>query len=97
MYYVYILKCNDGSFYTGVTSNLELRIVQHNSNEFEGYTKSRRPVRLVFHSAFSQIKDAIESEKQIKGWSRSKKKALIAGDFEKLKMLSKRHASTSSA
>ena len=91
-YYVYILKCNDGSYYTGVTNNIEKRLAEHNSdNSVTSYTFKRRPVELVYCQEFNDIKQAIELEKQIKGWSRRKKEALINEDWEKLKLYSKNY------
>ena len=84
--WLYILKCADGSFYTGTTrASLEQRIVQHQAGEFDGYTSMRRPVKLVFSESFERITDAIESERRIKGWPRAKKEALIAGDFTRVR------------
>jgi len=88
-YFVYIVKCSDGSYYTGVTSNLERRLNEHNSGSIKGYTSERLPVNLVYSNRFGNINDAIHAEKQIKGWSRAKKEALIKGDFEALVNLSK--------
>ncbi len=87
-YFVYILKCSDDSYYTGITNNLEKRINEHNSGMIKGYTSKRLPVVLLYSQRFDDINRAIEVEKQIKGWSRRKKKALIAGDFELLIELS---------
>ena len=81
-YFVYILKCSDDRYYTGVTNNLEKRINEHQSGIIEGYTSSRLPVKLVFSERFSDINQAINFEKQIKGWSRAKKQALIRGEFD---------------
>lgn len=89
-YYVYILECADKSYYTGVTNNLERRIAEHNSGLLKGYTSSRLPVKLVYYAYFNRIEDAIRFEKQIKGWSRKKKEALINGDIKLLKALSNR-------
>jgi len=88
-YFVYILKCSNGSYYTGVTSNLEKRIEEHNTGTYKGYTSTRLPVELVYSNRFTDVNEAIRSEKQIKGWSRAKKEALIKGDFDLLKELSK--------
>ena len=86
--YVYILKCADGSFYVGVTNDVELRIAQHNSGQSEAsYTNSRRPVELVYVEAFEDFNKAIDREKQIKGWGREKKKALIEQNWDKLRLL----------
>jgi putative endonuclease len=89
-YWVYILKCSDDSYYTGSTSNIEKRLSEHKQGLIKGYTYSRRPVELVFSEYFNNVNDAISAERQIKGWSRSKKEALINGDFELLKELSKK-------
>jgi len=89
--YVYILKYADDSYYTGVTSNLDQRMQQHESGFYpECYTASRRPVELVFYAEFTNIGFAIDKEKQIKKWSRSKKEALINGDFDQLPNLAKK-------
>ena len=88
-YFVYILKCSDNSFYTGITNNIEKRINEHQSGiNSKCYTHSRRPVKLVFYEEFQNPNEAISKEKQIKGWSRKKKQALINNDFEELKRLS---------
>jgi putative endonuclease len=91
--YVYIVRCCDGSFYTGSTrGSLEDRINQHNAGSYGGYTATRRPVTLFYAEYFDRITDAIASERQIKGWSRAKKMALARGDFDALKLLSRRSA-----
>lgn len=91
-YYVYILKCNDQSYYTGVTNNLDRRLAEHNSSGNNiNYTSTRRPLELVFSQEFFDIKQAIALEKQIKGWSRKKKTAFIEEDWLKLKALSKNY------
>jgi len=82
--WVYILKCSDGSYYTGCTTNLEKRIQEHNFNKYDNYTSARLPVELVYSQQFANINDAIAAERQIKGWSKSKKEALIKGDFDLL-------------
>ncbi|HET9030529.1 MAG TPA: GIY-YIG nuclease family protein [Candidatus Aquilonibacter sp.] len=84
-YYVYMLKCSDGSFYVGVTSAIEVRIAQHQTGwNPRCYTHERRPVKLVHVSEFIDVHQAIAWEKQLKGWSRKKKIALMMGDFEKI-------------
>jgi putative endonuclease len=89
--YLYILKCSDGGYYTGTAcSGLEQRIAQHNAGTYDGYTASRRPVTLIFSEWSERITDAIAPERQVKGWSRAKKEALIRGDFQRLRELSKR-------
>jgi predicted GIY-YIG superfamily endonuclease len=90
MFYVYILRCFDNSYYIGQTDDLITRIAQHNSGEIAGYTAERFPVTVLFSRAFELRNEAVLFEKQIKGWSRKKKEALIAGDFESLKSLSKK-------
>ncbi|RUM08179.1 GIY-YIG nuclease family protein [Rhizobium chutanense] len=88
---VYILRCSDGSYYTGLTKQeVEARVWEHNSGTYDGYTAKRRPVELVFTETYDLIIDAIARERQIKGWSRRKKEALIAMDYEALPGLSKR-------
>ena len=88
-YYVYILRCNDKSYYTGVTSNLEGRLIQHEDRKYHrSYTASRLPVELVFWERFYNPVHAIDFEKQVKGWSRNKKEALIKRNWHKLKELS---------
>ncbi|MBC7695837.1 MAG: GIY-YIG nuclease family protein [Burkholderiales bacterium] len=89
--YLYILKCSDGSYYRGVTNNLDRRLIEHNQGiNKESYTFTRRPVELVFHEMFSDFNLAFELETKIKKWSKAKKQALINGDFELLKVLSKK-------
>lgn len=89
--YVYILECSDGTLYTGVTSNLELRLDQHHSGFFyKCYTYKRRPLKHLFTREFDNILEAFCFEKQLKGWSAAKKRALIAGDYEELKRLARR-------
>ncbi len=89
--YVYILKCADNTYYTGVTTNLQKRMMEHATAKHpESYTAKRLPVELVFHTAFTDIFIAIAKEKQIKKWSRAKKEALIASKFDDLPNLSKK-------
>jgi putative endonuclease len=94
--YMYILKCSDGTYYTGSTTNLELRLAQHNAGEGANYTKKRLPVELVYNEEYSRIDDAFFREKQIQGWRREKKEALIKGSFESLPILASSVASTAS-
>ncbi len=91
VYYVYILKCSDETYYTGFTSNLNKRLLEHNTGlHKESYTFSRRPLVLEFYAEFTNVQIAIETEKQIKKWSRAKKQALIKGEFDQLPNLSKK-------
>ena len=77
-YYVYILECNDKSYYTGITNDLDRRIIEHNTGFVKGcYTYTRRPVILKYYSHFFDVKQAIAWEKQIKGWSRKRKRLYL--------------------
>ncbi|RXM38608.1 hypothetical protein BOQ62_16175 [Chryseobacterium sp. CH21] len=90
IYYVYIVKCSDNSYYTGFTNDLERRINEHNDGlNPESYTYTRKPVELVFYLEFNDAAQAISFEKQIKGWSRKKKEAIINDNWDLLPMLSK--------
>ena len=81
--YLYILRCADGSYYVGTTrGELEARIAEHQAGRFDGYTARRRPITLVFHQHFERIEDAVAAERQVKGWRREKKEALIRGDSQ---------------
>ena len=89
-YYIYILKCSDNSYYTGVTNDLERRISEHEiGDDPRNYTFKRRPFELVYYDEFHNINDAIDAEKQIKGWRREKKEALIRGNYDSLSRLSR--------
>ena len=91
--WLYMLRCADGSYYVGTAhSGLEARIAEHQAGAFDGYTARRRPVTLVFHQDFESIEDAVAAERQVKGWRREKKEALIRGDFTALPALSRRPA-----
>jgi putative endonuclease len=89
--YAYMLRCADGSYYVGSARlGLEQRISEHNSGAYRGYTSTRRPVVLVWAQHCLNITDAIAIERQIKGWSRAKKEALIRDDYDTIKKLAKR-------
>ncbi|MGE5479518.1 MAG: GIY-YIG nuclease family protein [Chloroflexota bacterium] len=90
MAYMYILKCSDGSFYTGSSKNLELRLWQHQHGEGAEYTKTRLPVELVYFEEYPRIDDAFYREKQVQGWSRRKKEALINSKPEFISKLAKK-------
>ena len=91
VYWVYILKCSDNSYYTGMTSNLEQRLWDHENRKYlNSYTSTRLPVELVFIATFSEVEMAIDAEKQIKKWSRAKKEALINEKFDLLIALAKK-------
>lgn len=82
--YMYILLCSDGTFYTGSTTDLEQRLWQHKYGAGANYTKKRLPVKLVYSEEFERIDTAFAREKQVQGWSRAKKFALINSRFDKL-------------
>ncbi len=89
--YVYILECKDGTYYTGVTNDIERRFNEHiNGENSNSYTYSRRPLKLVFSELFIEPNQAIEFEKQIKKWNRKKKIALINREWNKLSDLAKK-------
>jgi putative endonuclease len=91
-YFVYILKCNDNSYYTGFTNNLERRLLEHNSGiNKDSYTHNKRPLTLVWFETFNDVNNAIATEKQIKGWSRRKKEALITENWDNLILYSKNY------
>ena len=88
-YFVYILECADKSYYVGVTNDLEARLSQHSDGEnVFAYTFSRRPLLLRYYQRFDQIENAIDFEKQVKGWSRKKKEALFEEDWGEIVRLS---------
>lgn len=86
--WVYILECSDGSYYVGCSTNLVQRMEQHEQGTFSGYTAKRRPVVLKWSGDTNDINSAIATERQIKGWSRAKKEALIRGDWDAIHELS---------
>jgi len=87
---VYLLRCADGSYYTGLTrKSAEARVWEHNQKVVPGYTSTRTPVELVFGEVYTSVLEAIARERQIKGWSRAKKEALIAQNYEGLPPLSR--------
>ena len=89
--YMYILECADGSYYTGSTIHLEIRFKQHQNGEGANHTKKHLPVKLVYFEEFPRIDQAFYREKQVQGWSRKKKEALINRQYEKLPKLSKNY------
>ena len=89
IYYVYILKCSDESYYTGITNNLDRRLKEHIYGKYKDcYTYRRRPLEIQFQETFIDVLQAIYFEKKIKKWTKDKKKALINGDFDMLQILS---------
>ncbi|HEX8225495.1 MAG TPA: TrmJ/YjtD family RNA methyltransferase [Allosphingosinicella sp.] len=89
-FYVYLLRCSDGHYYAGHTDDLDSRVAQHQSGAIPGYTQKRRPVQLIWADRFPDRDSAFAAERQIKGWSRAKKEALVRGDFEALRELARR-------
>lgn len=91
MFYVYILKCANGKFYTGsARGDLKKRLLEHQNGTYAGWTSNYLPVELVFSEKFDNQIAMIEMERKIKGWSRAKKQALIDGDINKLSILAKK-------
>ena len=89
-FWVYIIRCADGSYYTGHTDNLEKRIAEHTTGAITNcYTYKRHPLELVFSQDFALREEALTYERQIKGWSRKKKEAMINGDWTEVSHLSK--------
>lgn len=91
-FHAYLLRCADGSYYVGHTDDLERRLAQHQAGEIPGYTHDRRPVELIWSEAFASRDEALAAEQQIKGWSRAKKEALVAGDWDRVRALASRAA-----
>jgi putative endonuclease len=90
MAWMYILKCADNSYYVGSTTNLDLRLVQHQSGKGSRYTSGRLPVELVYGEEYERVSDAYAREKQVQNWGRAKRKALINGNVEALPPLAKK-------
>ena len=88
-FYAYLLRCKDGSYYAGHTNDLERRMSEHQCGALGGYTAKRLPVGLVWSEDFGTRDDVFAIERQIKGWTRAKKEALIAGDWELMARLSR--------
>jgi predicted GIY-YIG superfamily endonuclease len=89
-FFTYILRCADGSYYTSSTDELDKRIAEHQNGEGCAWTRKRLPVEFVWRQEFPTRDEARAAEHQIKRWSRAKKEALIAGDFDLLKLLAGR-------
>lgn len=86
---MYILRCADGSYYTGHTDDLAKRLAEHQTGQAAGYTATRRPVKLLFSEEFPTREEALASEQRIKGWSRKKKEAMMRGDWMEVSRLAK--------
>jgi len=92
-FFAYLLRCSDGSYYAGHTDDLDIRLAQHQAGSLGGYTRSRRPVALVWSDSFPTRDEAFAAERRIKGWSRAKKEALISGDWERIRYLARNRES----
>ena len=90
MAYMYILKCDDGTFYTGSTVDLAKRIEEHQVGRGANYTARRIPVELVYYEVYESVADAFEREKQVQNWSHAKKRALIEENYCDLSILAKK-------
>ncbi len=88
-FWTYMLHCADRSFYTGHTDDLQTRVAQHETGAIPGYTQNRRPIKLVWSQEFGTRMEALEAERQIKGWSRAKKLALIREDWKRISTLAR--------
>ncbi len=93
-FWAYVLRCADGSYYTGHTDDLHRRIAQHQTGEIAGYTQRRRPVTLMWSQDFPSRAEALAAEFQVKDWSRAKKEALFRGDWEALSRAAKKRPGT---
>jgi len=88
-FWVYMLRCRDGSYYVGHTDDLEKRMAEHQLGAMPDYTRNRRPVELVFAAEMPTRDDALLRERQIKGWNRQKKAALASADWERIRTLAR--------
>ena len=91
-FWVYILTCADGSYYTGHTDDLDKRMAEHQTGEYCAHTREKRPVTLVFTQECATRVEALEAERRIKGWSRAKKEAMMRGDWSEVSRLAKSRA-----
>ncbi len=89
--YLYILLCSDGSYYVGSTTDLEIRLTEHQTGTGANFTSKHLPVKLIYFEEYQRIEDAFQREKQIQGWSRKKKEALMHRQKEELVRLSKNY------
>jgi putative endonuclease len=88
---IYILRCSDGSYYTGITRrSVDERVSEHAQGLIDAYTARRLPVELIFSEDYSRVDEAVAAERRIKGWSRAKKEAYMRGDFTRLSELARR-------
>ena len=92
MYYVYVLRCSNNSLYVGYTHDVGRRVRSHSLGLGAAWTYKRLPVELVYFEAHATRRAAIRRERQLKGWSRKKKEALIGCELDRLRTLSKRRS-----
>ena len=92
LFYVYILRCADSSYYVGHTEDVQARVETHNLGQGAAWTAARRPVELLYQESHPNLPSAVRREVQLKKWSRAKKEALIADDRDRLKILSRRQS-----
>ena len=85
-----MLRCADGSYHVGHTDDLQVRLGAHQAGSVAGYTQKRRPVTLIWSQEFAERDEAFRAERQIKGWSRAKKEALVEGDWDGLRLLARK-------
>ena len=90
MAWMYMLRCNDGTFYVGSTRDLHTRLNLHSEGNGAAYTRRRLPVTLVYATEFENVADAFAMEKRVQGWSHAKRQALIDGDWDEIRRLSKK-------
>ena len=92
-FWTYLLRCADGSYYAGHTDDIDDRMAQHVTGALGGYTARRRPIELVWSDQFETRDEAFDAERKLKGWSRANKEALIAGDWDRIRVLAKNRQS----
>ena len=90
MPFMYILECSDSSYYVGSTWDIQKRLSEHQSGEGANYTKTHLPVKLIYYEEYDRVDDAYYRERQLHGWSRKKKEALVTGKFDELPVLAKK-------
>ena len=96
-FWAYMLHCRGGYFYTGHTEDLDARVDKHRAGTLPGFTSDRLPIALVWSQEFATRYEALSAERQIKGWSRAKKMALIRGDWLRISALAKNKDSPSTS
>ena len=90
MFFMYMLKCSDLTYYVGNTDNIERRVNEHQTGFFTGYTFQRRPIKLVYVQSYATRDESLEAEARIKKWSRKKKEALVGGEWNQVAKYAKK-------